>query len=123
AGIVMHRCDLLRPARLVVVGADPLGGVELLALQRRVDLGTGHRLRLDAELGEHLAAHAADPELETLEVGEALDLAPKPAAHLGAGIAAGQADQAGLREDFAEEFGGAARLPPSGGAPRVEAER
>ncbi len=119
---MVDRRDLLQAEPLVVVGADPLGGVELLALQGRVDLGTRDRLRLHAELGEHLPAHAADPELQPLQVGEALDLAAEPAAHLGAGVAARQADQPGLGEDLGEQFGGAARLPPRGGAPGIEAE-
>jgi hypothetical protein len=55
AGVVVERRHLVEAQLLVVVGADPLGGVDRALFQRLVDLAAGDVLR-------H-AAHALDSTL------------------------------------------------------------
>src|ERR1700730_4541336 len=89
AGIVVELGDLMEAELLVVVGADPLRGVDGPALERGIDVGGRDLLRHHAELGENGAAEPADAELEALEVVDAVDLLAVEAAHLHADIAAG----------------------------------
>ena len=90
AGGVIVFGDFQEAELLVVVGADELGRIEGAALQRRIDVAGRDLLRHDAELRQHLAAEAADAELEALQVIDRVDLLAEEAAHLGAGIAAGE---------------------------------
>ena len=53
ARIVVVRRDLVEAELLVVVGADPFGGVDGALLQRRIDVAAGDLLRHDAELLQH----------------------------------------------------------------------
>ena len=82
ARIVVVGRDLLEAELLVVIRADPFGGVDGALLQRRIDFTAGDLLRHDAELGHHGAGKAADAHLETLQIGDCLDLLAEPAAHL-----------------------------------------
>ena len=93
ARIVVVRRDLVEAELLVVVGADPLGGVDRAALQRRIDVAARDLLRHEAELLQHLAGKAADAHLQALQVGDGLDLLAEPAAHLRAGVAGRHAVQ------------------------------
>ena len=70
AGIVVERRDLGEAELLVVVGADPLGGVDRAALERRVDVAARDLLRHDAELRHDLAGKAGDAHLQALQVGD-----------------------------------------------------
>jgi hypothetical protein len=79
SGIVEVLRHLLEAELLVVVGADPLAGIERALLQRRIDVAAGKLLRHDAEPGEDRAGKAADPELEALEVVDRLELLAEPA--------------------------------------------
>ena len=69
AGIVVERRDLGEAELLVVIGADPLGGVDRAALERRVDVAARDLLRHDAELRHDEAGKARDAHLEALHVG------------------------------------------------------
>ena len=93
AGSVVVLGDLQEAELLVVVGADELRRVERAALERRINVAARDLLRHDAELREHLPTQAADAELEARQVGDRLDLLAEEAAHLGAGIAAGEGDR------------------------------
>jgi hypothetical protein len=84
---VVEGRDLEEAQLQVVVGADPLGGVDGALFQRLVDLAAGDVLRHAAHALEHLAAEAADAHLQALDVGHRLDFLAVPAAHLGAGVA------------------------------------
>ena len=123
ARVVVELRDLLEAELLVVIGADPLGRVDGALLQRRIDVAAGELLRHDADLLQHLAGDAADAELQAGQIGDRLDLLAEPAAHLGAGIAAGEADHAVLLEELVAELLAAALVPPGVLLARVEAER
>src|SRR6185437_17017393 len=96
--------DLLEAELLVVIGADPFGRVDRALLQRRIDVAAGELLRHDADLLQNLARDTADAEFQSREIGDGLDLLAKPAAHLGAGVAAGKADHGKLLEELVAEF-------------------
>src|SRR5690606_18716598 len=122
-----HRIVVFRDldeAELLVVGrAGELDRVERAALQRRIDVAGGDLLRDGAELAENPAAQPADAELEAVEVRHALDLAAEEAAHLGAGIAAGDGHRIVAGEHLVEEILAAADVPPRIVLAHVEAER
>ncbi len=94
AGLVVEGGGLVEAELLVVVGADPLGGVDGAGLQGGVDIAPGDVLDADPQLGHDPTAHAGDAHLEPLERGEIGDLALEPAAHLDAGVSGGQAAHA-----------------------------
>src|SRR5262245_66591180 len=82
AGIVVVLGDLDEAEFLVVVGADPFGGIDGALLERRKDVAGGKLLRHDAELGQNASGKTADTELQALHVVETFDLLAEPAAHL-----------------------------------------
>ena len=61
--------------------------------------------------------------LQAREIRNGLDLLAEPAAHLGAGVAAGEADHVRLLEELVAELLAAALVPPGVLLARVEAER
>ena len=71
AGIVVVLRDLVEAELLVVIGADPFGGVDRALFERRIDVAAGDLLGTDAELFEDLAGKAGDAHLQALEVGQA----------------------------------------------------
>src|SRR5262245_17463547 len=81
-GVVVVLGDLDEAELLVVVGADPFGGVDGALLERRKDVAGGKLLRHDAELAQNAPGKTADAELQAFHVVEGLDLLAKPAAHL-----------------------------------------
>ena len=121
--VVIELGHLLEAELFVIIGADPLGGVDGALLQRRIDVAAGDLLRYHADLLQHLAGDAADAELEAGEIGDCLDLLAEPAAHLGAGIAGGEADHAMLLEELVAKLHAAALVPPGVLLARIEAER
>ncbi len=68
AGRVVVLGDLHEAEFLVVVGTDEFRRVDGAALERREDVAGRDLLRHDAELRQHVAAEAADAELETLQI-------------------------------------------------------
>jgi hypothetical protein len=70
-----------------------------------------------------MPAHAADAELEALEVSDGVDLLAEPAAHLRAGVAAQDGVRVELSERLVDDLGAAAEVPPGGLMARIEAER
>src|SRR5204863_2546109 len=102
SGIIIVLRDLHEAELLVVVGADPLGGVDGALFQRRIDVAAGDLLRHAADLGDDGAGKTADPEFEPAEVIHRFDFLPEPAAHLGAGRAGRNADAAILLQEIVE---------------------
>src|SRR6202042_1007275 len=98
-------------------------GVDGAFFERRIDVAAGELLRHHADLLQYLPGDAADPEFEAGEIGDGLDLLAEPAAHLGAGVAAGKTDHAELLEELVAELLAAALVPPGVLHPRIEAER
>ena len=84
------RRDFVETEFLVVVRANPLGGIDGAAFERRVDIPAGDLLRYRAEPRHHLAAEAGDPHLQTLQIGGCFDFLAKPSPHLSAGVAGGK---------------------------------
>ena len=116
------RRDLVEAELLVVVGTDPLGRVDGALLQRLVDLAAGNVLRHAAQTLDHLAGEAADAELQALHVGDRLQRLAVPAAHLRAGVAAREADDAVLRVELAHQLQAVALEHPRGHLAAVHAE-
>src|SRR5260370_23999254 len=84
--IVVVLRDLAEPEFLVVIGANPLGGVDGALLQRRINVAGSDLLRYAAELLARQPGNTADTEFESLEVGDFLDLLAEPSAHLASGL-------------------------------------
>ena len=85
-------------------------------------MSAGDLLGHHAEPRQHLAGQAADAELEALEVVQRLDLLAEPAAHLGAGVAAGDVVDVVVLEELAHQLQAAAFHHPGGLLAAVEAE-
>src|SRR5262249_37641010 len=115
--------DLDEAELLVVVGADPFGGVERALLQRRIDVAGGELLRHGADLGHDRPTEAADAEFQALEVVNAFDLLAEPTAHLAAGVAGGETDTVVILQQIIEQIFAAAEAQPRNHLPAVEAER
>src|SRR5690606_18862493 len=82
-----------------------------------------HLLRLDAEPGEHLPTHAADAELEPLQIIDRPDLLAEPAAHLRAGVAHDEAMDVERVEGLVDDLSPASDVPPRMLMARIEPER
>ncbi len=109
AGVVVELGDLVEAELLVVVRADPFGGVDRALFERRIDVAAGDLLRHDAELLQRQPAGAADAQLEALQVGDRLDLLAEPAAHLRAGVAGAEADDVVVLQEVVVELRGRRR--------------
>jgi len=90
ARIVVVVGRLMQAEGQVVVGADPLGGVDGAGLQRGEDLAAGHVDDGHAHALHHLAAQARHAHLQAVQVIDGVDLLVVPAAHLHAGGAGDQ---------------------------------
>src|SRR6185437_7654335 len=66
--IVVERCDLVEAKLLVVVGTDPLGGIDGSLLQRRIDVAARELLGYGTQATDDLAGEAEDAVLEPLEI-------------------------------------------------------
>jgi hypothetical protein len=74
------------------------------------------------QLGQHRPAHAADAELQPLQVLDALELVAEEAAHLAAGIAAGDRIGAEAVEHAVDDLLAPAEIPPAVLLAGVQAE-
>ena len=88
-----------------------------------IDVAAGELLRHDADLLQHLAGDSPDAKLQPGKIGNGLDLLAEPAAHLGAGVAAGKTDHAKFLEELVAELHAAALIPPGILHARIKAER
>ena len=66
AGIVVVLGDLNEAELLVVVGANPFGGIDRALLKGRIDIAGGELLWHGAELGQDCAGKSADAEFQGL---------------------------------------------------------
>src|SRR5262249_55314677 len=123
AGVVVMRRDLVEAKLLVVIGTDPLGGVDGALLQRRIDVTAGKLLRHAAELLHDAPGEAADAHFEALQILDAVDLLAEPAAHLAAGVAGEQRGDTVALEELVEVLPAAAERVPSLVDTHVGAER
>ena len=122
ARVVVEGRDAVEAELGVVVGADPLRGVDRALLQRGVDVAAGDLLRHHAELGEDLPGDAGDAHLEAVQVPDGLDLLAEPAAHLRAGVAARDGHGVVAFEERPQRLAPAARVEPGVELARVHAE-
>src|SRR5262249_17470372 len=122
-GIIVVRRDLVEAELLVVIRADPLGGIDGTLLQRRINVAAGDLLRHDPELRERLAGPAADAEFETFEILDSLDLLAEPATHLRAGIASDQRVHAEFLAELDHQLHAVAVVEPGVLLAGIEAER
>ena len=84
----------------------------LPGLQRRENFGCGQSDRRAAGPFQHFAAPAGNTHLQSLQVGQGIDLLVEPAAHLYAGVPGGKRDQAESVIRFAIQFEPAAVIHP-----------
>jgi len=122
SGEVIVRRDLVEAELLVVVRADPFGGVDRAALERGIDVASGDLLRHRAQARHHLAAQAGDAHLDAFQVGHAVHRLAPPAAHLRAGVAGRERDEAKIAEEGAHQVLAAAVVDPRVLLPLVQAE-
>src|SRR5262249_58314765 len=104
AGVVVVLGDLVQPELLVVVRADPLGGIDRAAFERRINVGRGNLQGHNAELRQNHATQSADAELKPFEVVDGVDLFAVEATHLHAHIAAGNGQDSVLLEQRTDEL-------------------
>src|SRR6202022_4279523 len=108
---------------LVVVGADPFGGIDRALLQGRIDVAGGELLRNHAELRQNPPGKTADAELQAFHVVEALDLLAKPAAHLARRVSGRHSPAVIGLEEVVEQLHAAALELPGFLLAGVEPER
>ena len=96
----------------VVVGADPVGGVDDVVLQGAEDFAAGQVNRGGAGAGEYFAAKTGHADLQAAEVFQAVDFLVEPAGHLHAGIAAWEWQNACGFVGLLPEFQPAAFIQP-----------
>ena len=119
-GVVVVLRDLVQPHLLVVHRVRVLGRVEHAALKRGVDVAGGKQLGHCAEPAQDCPAHAADADLQALEVRERLDLLAVPAAHLRASQTHRHVVDAVARVEFVEQLQAAALHHPGNVLARVQ---
>ena len=122
-GIVVFR-DLQEAELLVVVGADELGRVDGAALQRRIDVAAARSAAAPRRAWP--APCPPSPPMRNfrpLRSSRPVDLLAEEAAHLGAGVAAGEPMCVEAGEDIVDDLLAAAEVPPGMLLAGVEAER
>src|SRR6202022_4953533 len=67
---------------LVVIRADPFGGIDCALLERRVDVPCRHLLRHAADLRNDGPGETPNAEFKAFEILGRLDFLAEPAAHL-----------------------------------------
>ena len=122
AGVIVERRDLVEAQFLVVVRPHPLGRVDRALFQRGIDFAARQVLRHAAHALDELACEAADAELQPLHVLRGLDLLAEPSAHLRAGVAGGEIDDAVLGVELAHQLQAVALVHPGGHLAAVQAE-
>ena len=104
--------DLVQTQLQVVIRADPFSRVNRAFFQRLVNLAAGDVLGDHAQTLQHAAGESTATELQTLEVGNRVDLFAVPAAHLHAGIAHGEVNNANFGEVLAQQLQAIALVHP-----------
>jgi hypothetical protein len=90
ARIVVVLGSFVELQEVVVVRTNPLGRVDGAGDQVFIDLAARQRHRRCAQLGHDVAAEARNTHLQTRAGRQRVDFLVEPAAHLHAGVAAGQ---------------------------------
>src|SRR5262249_33719827 len=123
AGIIVVLRDLVEAELLIVVGADPLGGVDRALLQCRIDVAAGDLLSDAAQPVDHQTGDTGDAEFQSLEIVDRPDLLAEPAPHLCTGGAADDAVNVVALVELGEQLAPAAPVYPGILLARIGAER
>ncbi|MNT28225.1 hypothetical protein D3C72_1638960 [compost metagenome] len=123
AGRIVVRRHFVEAQLLVVVGPDPLGGVDGALFQRGIDIARRNLLRHRAQLGQNHAADSADPHVQAFQVGDRLDLLAVPAAHLHADVATDVVHDVVFLIERPQHLQAAAGMHPGVVLARAQAER
>ena len=107
----------------VMVGTDPLGGVDDAAIQVGINLPAGHQHGIAAGSGHHFAAQSRNSHLKAFVVGDGLDLFVEPSASLDTGVAGEEGFDLERCIDFFPQFQTTAVQDPGVHALCIEAER
>src|SRR5262249_50754192 len=119
-GVVVVLRDLDEAELLVVVRADPFGGIDRPLLERGKYIAGSKLLRHDAEFPEDAAGKTTDAEFQPLHVIEVLDFPTEPAPHLARRIARRHAPAVVRLEEIVEQLHAAAMELPGLLLTRVE---
>ncbi len=118
--IIIVLCDFLKTELVVVIRADPLGGVDGALFQRRIDITAGDLLRHDTKLFNHFAGKAGNAHLDAFEIVNRVDLLTEPASHLRSGIARNHAVEVMFGVEFIEQFVAVAFIEPRIGQASIQ---
>ena len=108
---------------MVVIGADPLGGIDGAFFQGLVNLATRNVLWHAAQALNDFARKAAHTEFQALDVGQGLDFLAVPAPHLRTRIAGGEIDDVVLLVKLTHELQAIALEHPRRHLAAVQAKR
>ena len=97
---------------VVVVGADPLGGIQDATFQSRIDLAAGEQHGGGSEALQDAAAQSGHTHFKAAEVGYAVNPPVEPAPHLHPGVTAGKRHQADGGVELPPQLHPAARVEP-----------
>ena len=106
----------------VVERPHPFGGIHAAGLHGGIDFTAGQHDRRPAGPSKHFSAQAGNAHLQALEVLRRVDFPVEPAAHLGAGVAAGEHHHSERLVEFPPQFQAAAEMQPGGRLRRRHAE-
>ena len=120
-GIVICR-RLVQPQVPIVIRADPFAGIDHAALQGGENLRGSQQHDFSAHRGDDFSAQAGNPHLEPVIILDAVDRLAVPAAHLGAGVARREANQAFLGVELLPQIHAPAMVHPGGSLLGVHAE-
>ena len=113
ARVVVVLRHLVQAQGQVVVGTDPLGGIDHAGLQRGIDLPAGDAHRGAAGGGENIPRQSRNAHLDPLQVLKGIDLGAEPASHLHAGAAPGKGNDVRGGIGFPPQFQAAAVVQPA----------
>ena len=114
--------DLVQTQLQIVIRADPFGRVNRAFFQRLVNLAAGDVLGDHAQTLQHAAGESTATKLQSLEVGNRVDLFAVPAAHLHAGITHGEVNNTDFGEVLTQQLQAIALVHPRCHLAAVQAE-
>ena len=107
---------------LVVVGPDPLRGVDRATLQSRIDVGAAEDVDRDAQACHDLSRESWDAHAHAPQVGERLDGSPEPPPELDSRVPTRNRGHSEVRVDTAEHIQAAPVVKPRRLLTRVQPE-
>ncbi len=114
AGCVVERRDFIESQLFIVIRAYPFSRIDGAFLQRGVNVAPGNLLRHDTQLLHDAPSKTTDSHFQTMHVLRGFDLATEPAAHLAAGVATHEVNNAVLGKKITHQLPTTALIHPSG---------